>query len=98
MEVTYAGTVLTRPTFFHGKHSKYEHEQFDVKRDDGSTFRVVDNVTLAPRVPVAPGDAVTVRGELVHDRGQPPIVHFTHRDPWGTHPDGFINLNGHVYA
>jgi hypothetical protein len=98
MEVTYTGTVLTPPRFFHSKHSPFEHEQFDCTRDDGSTFRVVDNVTIAPRVPVAPGDAVTVRGELVHDRGQPPIVHFTHHDPWGTHPDGFINVGGHVYA
>jgi hypothetical protein len=98
MEVTYQGTVLTPPRFFQSRHSRFEHEQFDCARDDGSTFRVVDNVTIAPRVPVAPGDRVTVRGELVHDRGQPPIVHFTHHAAWGNHPGGFISLGGQVYA
>jgi hypothetical protein len=41
---------------------------------------------------------VSVKGELVHDRGRPPIVHFTHHDPWGTHEGGSIELGGRVYA
>jgi Protein of unknown function (DUF3465) len=98
MEVKLAGTVLTPPHFFHGKHSRYEHEQFDCRGNDGTTFRVIDNVTIGPQVPVHPGDHVMVQGELVHDRGQPPIVHFTHHDPWKTHVDGFIELNGRRYA
>lgn len=98
MEVTLGGTVLAPPRFFHGKHSRFTHEQFDCRAPDGSTFRVIDNVSIAPRVPVAPGDRVTVKGELVHDRGQPPIVHFTHHDPWGTHEGGFIEVGGRTYA
>jgi hypothetical protein len=98
MEVTYHGTVVAPPRFFQGRHSPFQHEQFDVRGDDGALFRVVDNVSLAPRVPVKPGDAVTVKGELVRDRGQPPIVHFTHHDPWGTHEDGYITLGGRLYA
>ncbi|BDE06882.1 hypothetical protein WPS_21580 [Vulcanimicrobium alpinum] len=98
MEVTYAGTVLTLPRFFHGKHSRYEHEQFDCRDARGATFRVIDNVTIGPRIPVRPGDHVTVKGELVHDRGAPPIVHFTHHDPWKTHEDGFVRLDGRTYA
>jgi Protein of unknown function (DUF3465) len=99
MEVQYSGTVTTKPHFFFGKHSRMEHEQFDVRRDgDGSPFRVIDNVSIGPRVPVQPGDHVSVKGELVHDRGRPPIVHFTHHDPWGTHEGGSIELGGRVYA
>jgi len=98
MEVRYAGTVLTPPRFFFGKHSRMEHEQFDCRGADGTRFRVIDNVTIAPRVPVAPGDHVVVQGELVPDRGQPPIVHFTHHDPWGTHVGGYVELNGRRYA
>ena len=98
MEVTLHGTVSTPPRFFQGKHSRFEHEQFDCRADDGSTFRVIDNVTIGPRIPVVPGDRVTVKGELVHDRGQPPIVHFTHHDPWGTHEGGFVEAGGRVYA
>ena len=99
MQVQYSGTVLTPPRFFFGSHSRMEHEQFDVQRDGGGgTFRVIDNVTIGPRVPAHPGDHVTVNGELVHDRGRPPIVHFTHHDPWGSHPGGSIELGGRVYA
>ncbi len=98
MEITLGGTVLAPPTFFQGKHSRFVHEQFDCRGDDGRTFRVIDNVSIGPRVPVNPGDRVTVKGELVHDRGRPPIVHFTHHDPWGTHEGGFIELGGRIYA
>jgi hypothetical protein len=98
MEVRYAGTVTTPPIFFSSKHSHRTHEQFDVRSDDGSPFRVIDNVSLAPRVPARPGDRVTVQGELVHARGNPPIVHWTHHDPGHRHVDGFVALNGRVYA
>ena len=69
MEVRYSGTVTTEPRFFTSRHSHREHEQFDARASDGSTFRVVDNVTIAPRVPVHPGDRVTVQGELIHPGG-----------------------------
>ena len=100
MQVQYSGTVTTPPSFFWSKHSHREHEQFDVRADDGSAFRVVDNVTIAPRVPAQPGDRVTVQGELIHFRHEArlPIVHWTHHDPSGRHAGGFIALGGRVYA
>jgi hypothetical protein len=98
MEVRYSGTVTTEPRFFTSRHSHREHEQFDARAGDGSTFRVVDNVTVAPRVPVHPGDYVTVQGELIHPGSGPPMVHWTHHDPRGRHAGGFVELNGHVYA
>lgn len=97
-EVQWSGTVASAPTYFRGSRTHREHEQFDVRKDDGSLFRVIDNVDLAPRVPVVPGDRVTVRGELVHDRGRPPIVHWTHHDPRGNHPGGWIDYAGSRYA
>jgi hypothetical protein len=98
MEVRYTGTVTTPPIFFTSRHSHRTHEQFDVRADDGSGFRVVDNVSIAPRVPVHPGDRVTVQGVLIHDGARRPLVHWTHHDPGRRHPDGFISLNGRVYA
>jgi Protein of unknown function (DUF3465) len=98
MQVRYTGTVTTPPSFFTSRHTHRTHEQFDVRGDDGTPFRVIDNVTIAPRVPARPGDRVTVEGELVHARGRPPIVHWTHHDPRGRHPDGFVALGGRVYA
>lgn len=73
------------------------HEAFDVQSSAGK-IEVVDNVAIAPRCPVRAGDAVEIRGEMVHDPGRPPVVHWTHHDPGHQHPDGFIRLNGRVYA
>ena len=97
MEVTFGGTVSSAPTYFFGTRTRCEHETFDVQTAAGPV-RIIDNVDIAPPVPVRPRDRVEVRGELVHDRGQMPIVHWTHHDPQGRHVDGFIRLRGHVYA
>lgn len=73
------------------------HEAFDVQSSAGR-LEVVDNVSIAPRCPAAPGDRVEVKGEMVHDWGRPPVVHWTHHDPSHRHADGFIRLHGRVYA
>jgi hypothetical protein len=73
------------------------HEAFDAQTSSGPV-EIVDNVSIAPRVPVQPGDSIDVRGEMVHDAGKPPVVHWTHHDPQGTHPDGFIRYHGRTYA
>jgi len=73
------------------------HEAFDAQTDDGAV-EIVDNVGIAPRVPVQAGDTIHVRGEMVHDAGRPPVVHWTHHDPQGKHAAGFIQLRGRVYA
>lgn len=96
-EVQWSGSVTSAPTFFLGTHTHSWHEQFDVARDDGGTFRVIDNVDLAPRIPVVVGDRVNVKGELVDPQGHPPIVHWTHHDPRGTHEGGWIDLDGKRY-
>ena len=98
MQVRYSGTVTTAPIFFSSKHTHRVHEQFDMRTDDGSPLRIVDNVTIAPRVPVLPGDRVTVCGDLVDARSKLPIVHWTHHDPGHRHADGFIELGGRTYA
>ncbi|MBV8636753.1 MAG: DUF3465 domain-containing protein [Candidatus Eremiobacteraeota bacterium] len=91
------GTVMTQPSFFFGTHTKCEHEQFMLSTAQG-TVQVIDNVDIAPRVPVQPGDRIEACGEMVHDPGKPPILHWTHHDPAHKHPDGFIRLQGKVYA
>jgi hypothetical protein len=96
-EVTFAARVTSRPHFFFGRRTRCEHEAFDVQTTAGSV-EIVDNIAIAPRVPVQPGDRIDVRGEMVHDRGRPPIVHWTHHDPAGRHIGGFIRLREQVYA
>lgn len=97
MEVDINATVASQPHFFYGSRTHSMHEAFNVKNAAGS-FEVVDNVSIAPRCPVRVGDRVEIRGELVHDPGRLPVVHWTHRDPAGRHPDGFIRLHGRLYA
>jgi hypothetical protein len=96
-QVDFDATVLTPPRFFWGSRTHAMHEAFDVQSDAGP-LEIVDNVSIAPRCPVVPGDRVEVRGEMVHDPGRKPVVHWTHHDPGGQHPDGFIRLRGRQYA
>ena len=91
------GTVMTQPRFFFGTHTKCEHEQFTLDTPQGQV-QIIDNVDIAPRVFVRPGDRVEVCGEMVHDPGKLPILHWTHHDPAHKHPDGFIRFQGKVYA
>ncbi|HTX60053.1 MAG TPA: DUF3465 domain-containing protein [Verrucomicrobiae bacterium] len=96
-QVDFVGTVTSPPRFFWSARSGRTHEAFDVSSSAGP-LEVVDNVDLAPRCPVAPGDRVEVCGEMVHDPGRPPVVHWTHSDPSGRHAGGFIRLRGKLYA
>ncbi len=96
-EITFDARVTSSPRFFVGNRTHCVHEAFDASTRAGSV-EIVDNVGIAPRVPVQPGDSIQVRGEMVHDPGRIPVVHWTHHDPSGLHPGGFIQLRGRVYA
>ena len=95
--VDLAATVTSRPTFFIGTHTHARHEEFSAQTATGP-IDVIDNVDLAPQVPVRPGDRIEVCGEMVHDPGREPVVHWTHHDPAHRHPDGFIRYRGRTYA
>jgi len=97
-EVLFSGTVLDAPRFFYGANTHAMHEAFDVRSDDGHRVEIVDNVKLAPRVPVAAGDRVEICGELVPSTNHGPLVHWTHHDPAHRHADGYIDFNGRRYA
>lgn len=97
MQIDVTGTVTSEPQYFMGTHTLCRHEEFGIATPSGA-FEVVDNVALAPPVPVHVGDRVEVDGELVHDPGQTPVVHWTHHDPAHRHADGFIRFHGRTYA
>jgi hypothetical protein len=72
------------------------HERFILRVDGSMTVLVVHNLSIAPRVPVAAGDWVVLRGEYVwNDLGG--LIHWTHHDPAGRHPGGWIRCNGRLY-
>lgn len=63
----------------------------------GLTVRVEANVDFTGAMPIAAGEPVVVRGEYEFDpRGG--VIHWTHRDPRGRHPDGFIQIQNKRYG
>ena len=97
-EVTFSGVVTSSPHFFFGRNTQAMHEAFNVRSDDGHSVEIVDNVKLAPRISVAAGDHITVRGELIPQASHGPLVHWTHHDPAHRHADGYIDFAGRRYA
>jgi hypothetical protein len=63
----------------------------------GLTVRVEDNVDITGRIPLREGDDVIVKGEYVYDpRGG--LIHYTHHDPRGRHPSGYVRVGDRVYS
>jgi hypothetical protein len=72
------------------------HQRFILRTANGHSVLVAHNIDLAPRVPLHVGDAVRLRGEYEwNEKGG--VVHWTHRDPRGSHPDGWIIHEGERY-
>ncbi len=72
------------------------HQRFILELDNGMTVLVAHNLVLARAVPLSVGDPVTVRGEYEwNDRGG--VIHWTHDDPGGRHPGGWILHRGTRY-
>lgn len=72
------------------------HQRFILQLPSGQTVLVAHNIDLAPRVPLAEGDQLTIRGEYEYnDRGG--VLHWTHHDPGGRHEDGWIKHRGKTY-
>lgn len=73
------------------------HQKFLVKIVSGQTLLFAHNIDLAPRIAdIQVGDDISFRGEYVYNpKGG--IVHWTHRDPQGSHLSGWIKHNGNTY-
>jgi len=73
------------------------HQRFVLQVGAGRTLLVAHNIDVAPRVsPLRVGDTVEYSGEFVtNDRGG--VVHWTHHDPSGRHPAGWLRHDGAVF-
>lgn len=72
------------------------HQRFIIETSTGQSLLVAHNIDLAPRVPVGMGDKITLKGVYEwNDRGG--VVHWTHHDPRGQEPGGFIKYRGKTY-
>lgn len=72
------------------------HQRFILRLPSGQTLLVSHNVDLAPRAPLDEGDTVAFRGEYEwNDEGG--VIHWTHRDPSGRGPGGWLRHRGRTY-
>ncbi|MEM7394324.1 MAG: DUF3465 domain-containing protein [Verrucomicrobiota bacterium] len=73
------------------------HQKFIVRLASDHTVLIAHNIDLAPRVAgIREGDTVRFAGEYEWtERGG--VVHWTHHDPRGKHPGGWIEHAGRVY-
>ena len=96
-DVTVAGTVTSAPSFFFGRRTRAWHERFTMVTEHGLPVEIVDNVDLAPRVPVSPGDVVAVSGQFIPRDGGG-LIHDTHHRPGpGWHRGGWVEWHDHRY-
>ncbi len=96
-DVEVAGTVAAAPSFFYGRHTHAWHEEFPIITQHGLVIDVIDNVKLAPCVPLTTGDVIAVKGQFI-PRGNGGIVHDTHHSPGaGWHEGGWIEWHGQRY-
>ena len=73
------------------------HQRFIVRLPSAQTVLVAYNLELAPRIEgLRPGAPIEFAGEYEWNR-QGGVVHWTHRDPAGHHPPGWIRYDGHLY-
>ena len=73
------------------------HQRFIVRLESGQSILIAHNIDLASRVsPLSEGALVSFSGEYAwNPKGG--VVHWTHRDPDGTHIAGWIRSNGRVF-
>ena len=73
------------------------HQRFIVRLGSGQTLLVSHNIDLAPRIDtLRAGDTVAFYGEFEwNPKGG--VMHWTHHDPQGRHPAGWIRHNGRTY-
>ncbi len=72
------------------------HQRFIVRLPDGLTLLISHNIDLAGRVPVRKGGLAEGFGRYEwNPKGG--LVHWTHRDPRGRKPGGWIRFGGTLY-
>lgn len=73
------------------------HQRFILELSNGQTVLVAHNIDLAPRVEnLAKGDRVEFYGEYEYNP-QGGVIHWTHHDPRGNHPYGWLKHQGKTY-
>jgi hypothetical protein len=73
------------------------HQKFIIKLSSGQTLLIAHNIDLAPRISLLrEGDSIQFYGEYEwNEKGG--VLHWTHRDPDGSHEAGWLQHQGQRY-
>ena len=73
------------------------HQKFIISLRSGQTLLIAHNIDIAPRIgSLRKGDAIQFSGQYEwNEKGG--VVHWTHRDPNGSHVAGWLKHNGQIY-
>ena len=75
----------------------HRHQRFIVRLKNGQTLLIVHNIDIAPRLPhLKPGDTIGFRGEYIRN-SKGGLLHWTHHDPSGMIPGGWLTYEGKTY-
>lgn len=78
-------------------NSGSRHQKFILKLAGGQTVLIAHNIDLAPRISsIKRGDTIEFNGEYEWN-AKGGVVHWTHHDPKGKHPGGWLKHNGTLY-
>jgi hypothetical protein len=73
------------------------HQKFILKLSNSNTVLVAHNIDLAPRIDtIRKSDFIEFYGEYQWS-SKGGVAHWTHHDPRGNHPGGWIEHKGHRY-
>ena len=73
------------------------HQRFIIQLDNGQTLLIAHNIDIAPRVGgLKEGDTVSFLGVYEYNE-EGGTVHWTHHDPDGTEPGGWLEVAGKRY-
>lgn len=76
-------------------HAGLPHQKFTVTVENQIKLLIVSNLDFG-RIPLQLGKQITVCGE--YKRVGQGMIHWTHFDPHGGHPDGFTIVDGKLYG
>lgn len=73
------------------------HQKWTVRLANGNLVMGVYNIRGVPKIPLQPGDVISMGGEYIYDRGGG-LLHWLHEDDHGRRPNGYVELRGVRYG